>query len=56
MAFEITTGNKADNNQALLKHLFYKLEGTCFGDKGYLTKLWVAYHVYPEKPRVFIPK
>lgn len=125
MAFEITTGNKADNNQTLLKHLFHNLEGTCFGDKGYLTKLWeelyenglklitkvkkkmknklitlkekytlrkraviesvndilitvfnlehskhrkpinafthmcatiVAYHVYPEKPRVFIPK
>ena len=40
MAFEITTGNKADNNQPLLKHLFHKLEGTCFADKGYLTKLW----------------
>ncbi|WP_338790494.1 IS982 family transposase [Bernardetia sp. MNP-M8] len=125
MAFEITAANKADNNHNLLKNLLKNLKGNCFGDKGYLTKLWeqlyekglkmitktkknmknqlitlkekytlrkraiiesvndilisvfdvehsrhrkpinafthmaatiVAYHFYPEKPRIFVPK
>ncbi len=40
MSFEITAANKADNNHNLLKKLLNNLEGSCFGDKGYLTKLW----------------
>ena len=40
MSFALTSGNVADNNQMLLKHLLSKLEGRCVGDKGYLTKLF----------------
>ena len=38
--FDISPANTADNNQDLLKYLFRGKKGTCFGDKGYLTKLW----------------
>lgn len=40
VAFKITPGNVADNNQNLLKELLDSLEGYCIGDKGYLTKLF----------------
>lgn len=40
VSFEITAGNKADNNKKLLENLLSNLKGKCFGDKGYLTKLW----------------
>jgi hypothetical protein len=42
--FMITGGNVADNNPTLLKTLFKGLQGTFFGDRGYLSKLkkWFA--------------
>lgn len=40
MSFQLSSGNVADNNQALLKKLFSHLQGTCVGDKGYLSKLF----------------
>lgn len=40
VAFELTTGNVADNNQQLLMKLLQGLNGVCIGDKGYLTKLF----------------
>jgi hypothetical protein len=38
--FMITTGNVQDNNPEVLTHLFDQLQGHCFGDKGYITKLF----------------
>lgn len=37
--FLITSGNRADNNEKVLKQLFKGLKGVFYGDKGYLTKL-----------------
>jgi hypothetical protein len=37
--FLVTSGNKADNNEGVLKRLFGGLVGCFYGDKGYLTKL-----------------
>ena len=38
--FRLTPGNVADNNGELLRQLFKGLEGECYLDKGYLTKLF----------------
>lgn len=38
--FEISPGNTADNNKDLLNRIFKAFKGICFGDKGYLTKIW----------------
>lgn len=40
IALKITSGNVADNNPRLLQNLLHKLKGRCFGDKGYLTKIF----------------
>lgn len=40
VAFDLTPGNVADNNQQLLMKLLQNLDGTCVGDKGYITKLF----------------
>lgn len=40
VAFEFTPGNVADNNHALLRRMLGGLQGTCVGDRGYLTKLF----------------
>ena len=40
VAFHITPGNVSDNNHQLLHRLLKGLEGKCFGDKGYLSKLF----------------
>ena len=37
--FLVTSGNRADNNECVLKKLFGGLWGFFYGDKGYLTKL-----------------
>lgn len=42
--FVITPGNVADNNGALLTELLADLKGQCFGDRGYLTKLFAAFY------------
>ena len=44
IAFDITAGNVADNNQELLRKLLDKLDGVCIGDKGYLTKLFAFFY------------
>jgi len=38
-SFLVTSGNKTDNNEEVLKTLFRGLQGIFYGDKGYLTKL-----------------
>lgn len=42
--FLITPANMADNNKAVLSHQFEGLKGCCFGDKGYLTKLFEHFY------------
>jgi hypothetical protein len=39
-----TSANIADNNHKVLRHLLSKLKGQCFGDKGYLTKLFEEFY------------
>lgn len=38
--FELTSANVSDNNAELLQKIFKDLKGTCYGDKGYLSKLF----------------
>lgn len=38
--FELTPANVSDNNAELLQKVFGDLKGTCYGDKGYLSKLF----------------
>lgn len=40
MNFTFTPGNVADANPKILRHLFLKLKGNCYGDKGYLSKIF----------------
>lgn len=42
--FMITTANVSDNNEHVLKQLFENLQGHCFGDKGYLSKLFEEFY------------
>lgn len=42
--FVLTPGNVADNNTSLLPELFADLQGYCFGDRGYLTKLFADFY------------
>jgi hypothetical protein len=42
--FLFTSGNVADNNQAVLKELLGGLTGKCFGDKGYMTVLFEEFY------------
>jgi hypothetical protein len=42
--FMITPGNVADNNPGLLTELLTDLQGQCFGDRGYLTKLFAEFY------------
>lgn len=37
--FQLTTGNVADNNHHLLRHILKAIDQTVYGDKGYLTKI-----------------
>lgn len=39
-----TQGNVADNNHEVLKHLLADLQGQCFGDKAYITKLFEMFY------------
>ena len=39
-AFELSSGNIADNNTGLLKSIFKYLKGNCYGDKGYITSIF----------------
>lgn len=42
--FVITPGNVSDNNAGLLTELLDGLKGQCFGDRGYLTKLFAEFY------------
>lgn len=44
MSVLFTPGNVADNNHKVLRELLSKLKGQCFGDKGYLTKLFEEFY------------
>ena len=40
MNFQFTPGNVADSNAEVLRHVLLKLQGNCYGDKGYLSKIF----------------
>lgn len=42
--FILTPGNVADNNGSLLTELLADLQGQCFGDRGYLSKLFAEFY------------
>jgi len=42
--FLLTAGNVADNNRFVLNDLLNDLQGQCFGDRGYLTKLFADFY------------
>jgi hypothetical protein len=42
--FMLTPGNVADNNGAVLTETLDGLRGQCFGDRGYLTKLFAQFY------------
>jgi hypothetical protein len=44
MNFAFTKGNVADNNAELLQSLLKNLKGECYGDKGYITKLFETFY------------
>jgi hypothetical protein len=44
MNFALTKGDVADNNAELLQGLLKDLKGECYGDKGYITKLFEAFY------------
>lgn len=42
--FMLTPGNVADNNGGVLTELLADLQGQCFGDRGYLSKLFAEFY------------
>jgi hypothetical protein len=42
--FHISPANVADNNHNLLENMLKDVKGLCFGDKGYLSKLWTKFY------------
>lgn len=40
MNFTFTSGNVSDSNPEVLRHVLFKLKGNCYGDKGYLSKIF----------------
>ena len=40
MNFVITPGNISDANPDVLRHIFLKMKGNCYGDKGYLSSIF----------------
>ncbi|WP_337044610.1 transposase [Emticicia sp. 17c] len=44
MNFALTPANVMDNNVHLLKKMFKGLKGKCYGDKGYLSKLFTLFY------------
>lgn len=44
-SFLFTSANFSDNNQFVLQYLLDELQGICFGDKGYLSKLFEQFYL-----------
>lgn len=44
MNFTLTSASVADNNETLLKKMLKGLKGKCFGDKGYISKLFSYFY------------
>ncbi len=44
VTFELTPANVSDNNEDLLKKMLDGMHGTCYGDKGYLSKLFAYFY------------
>jgi hypothetical protein len=44
MNFALTKGNVADTHEELLQSLLKNLKGECYGDKGYITKLFETFY------------
>lgn len=44
MNFLITPANVSDNNDTVLRKLLARLQGRCYADKGYLTKLFEEFY------------
>jgi hypothetical protein len=44
MNFALSAANVSDNDSGILDKLFNGLSGKCYGDKGYLTKLFEKYY------------
>jgi hypothetical protein len=42
--FVLTSGNVSDNNGQVLTELLADLQGQCFGDRGYLTRLFAQFY------------
>ncbi|GAA4456904.1 IS982 family transposase [Nibrella saemangeumensis] len=42
--FMLTAGNVADNSPAVLTQMLANLQGQCFGDRGYLTRLFAEFY------------
>ena len=44
MRYMFTSANVADNNEEVLKYMLEGMKGTCYGDKGYITKLFEYFY------------
>lgn len=44
VSFLLTSGSRADNNPKVLRHLLGNLQGTCYGDKGYISSLFGQFY------------
>lgn len=44
VSFLLTPGSKADNNPQVLEYLLGHLQGTCCGDKGYISSLFARFY------------
>jgi len=44
VSFLFTPANVGDNNHKVLGHLLDRLKGACYGDRGYLSKLFEEFY------------
>lgn len=44
VSFLFTPANVGDNNHKVLRHLLDRLQGACYGDRGYLSKLFEEFY------------
>ena len=43
--FAITPGNVSDNHPDVLRHILHKQRGKCYGDKGYISRIFEELHL-----------